>query len=55
MIDNIVKSKWKLDSIEYTGLGDKPHFILTDGQGGVKILPVERGITKLRNLLYLEE
>ena len=55
MIDNIVKSKWKLDSIEYSGLGDKPYFILTDGQGGVKLLPVERGVTNLRNLLHLEE
>ena len=55
MMDNIVKSKWKLDSIEYSGLGDKPYFILTDGQGGVKLLPVERGVTNLRNLLHLEE
>ena len=55
MIDNIVKSKWKLDSIEYSCLGDKPYFILTDGQGGVKLLPVERGVTNLRNLLHLEE
>ena len=55
MIDNIVKSKWKLDSIEYSGLGDKPYFILTDDEGGVKLLPVERGVTNLRNLLHLEE
>ena len=55
MTDNNVKSKWKLSGIEYSGLGDKPYFILTDGQGGVKSIPVERGVTNLRGILYLEE
>ena len=55
-MDNInVKSKWKLSSLEYSGLGDKPFFILTNDQGDVKLLPVERGVTNLRNLLHLEE
>jgi len=56
IMDNInVKSKWKLSGLEYSGLGDKPYFILTDDQGDVKLLPVERGVTNLRNLLHLEE
>jgi len=56
IMDNInVKSKWKLSGLEYSGLGDKPYFILTDDQGGVKLVPVERGVTNLRNLLHLEE
>tara|TARA_E500000318_G_C3496105_1_gene186455 strand:- start:399 stop:569 length:171 start_codon:yes stop_codon:yes gene_type:complete len=55
-MDNInVKSKWKLSGLEYSGLGDKPYFILTNDQGDVKLLPVERGVTNLRNLLNLEE
>jgi len=55
-MDNInVKSKWKLSGLEYSGLGDKPFFILTNDQGDVKLLPVERGVTNLRNLLNLEE
>jgi len=56
IMDNInVKSKWKLSGLEYSGLGDKPYFILTDDQGDVKLVPVERGVTNLRNLLHLEE
>jgi len=55
-MDNInVKSKWKLSGLEYSGLGDKPYFILINDQGDVKLLPVERGVTNLRNLLNLEE
>jgi hypothetical protein len=56
IMDNLnVKSKWKLSGIEYSGLGDKPMFILTNDQGDVKLVPVERGVTNLRNLLNLEE
>ena len=50
-----VKSKWRLQSIEYSGLGDKPHFILMNDQGDFKMVPIERGIHNLRNLLDLEE
>ena len=28
MTDTNVKSKWKLTSIEYAGLGDTPYFVL---------------------------
>jgi hypothetical protein len=55
MNDLIVKSKWKLNSIEYSGLGDKPYFILTNDLGEVKLVPVERGVHNLRSLLDLEE
>lgn len=55
MTDLIVKSKWKLSSIEYSGLGDKPYFILVDDQGNTKLVPVTRGVHNLRNLLDLEE
>jgi hypothetical protein len=55
MTDLIVKSKWKLTSIEYTGLGDKPYFILSNSEGEIKVVPVEKGITNLRHLLDLEE
>jgi len=52
----IVKSKWKLNSIEYSGLlGDKPYFILTNDLGEVKLVPVEKGVHNLRSLLDLEE
>jgi len=54
MTDSIVKSKYRLTGIEYTGLGDKPYFILTNGED-TKLVPVQRGITNLRNLLDLEE
>ena len=55
MKDLIVKSKWKLSSIEYSGLGDKPFFILTNDQGETKLVPLERGVHNLRSLLDLEE
>ena len=55
MNDLIVKSKWKLSSIEYSGLGDKPYFILTNDQGETKLVPVTRGVHNLRSLLDLEE
>ena len=55
MNDLIVKSKWRLSSIEYSGLGDRPYFILTNDQGDTKLVPVERGVHNLRNLLDLEE
>ena len=54
MTDINVKSKWKLSGIEYSGLGDKPYFILTSDED-TKLVPIERGITNLRNLLDLEE
>ena len=54
MTDSIVKSKYRLTGIEYSGLGDKPYFILTNDED-TKLVPVERGITNLRNLLDLEE
>ena len=31
MTDNNVKSKWRIDSIEYSGTGDIPLFILRNG------------------------
>jgi hypothetical protein len=49
------KSSWELTGIEYSGLGDKPYFILHDGDGNVKLHPVGRGITDLRKTLNLEE
>ena len=55
MTDINVKSKWKLMGIEYSGLGDKPYFILNDQEGNVKLVPVERGVHNLRSLLDLEE
>ena len=55
MKDLIVKSKWKLSSIEYSGLGDKPYFILTNDQNETKLVPLERGVHNLRSLLDLEE
>ena len=55
MTNTNVKSKWQLSGIEYSGLGDRPYFILTNDQGETKLLPVERGVHNLRNLLDLEE
>ena len=55
MNDLIVKSKWKLSSIEYSGLGDTPYFILTNDQGETKLVPIKRGVHNLRSLLDLEE
>jgi hypothetical protein len=55
MTDMNVKSKWKVTGIEYSGLGDKPYFILHDGDGNVKLHPVGRGVTDLRKTLNLEE
>ena len=48
-----VKSKWKLTSIEYAGLGDTPYFVLKNGQGDIKLVAVTRGVTDLRG--FLEE
>ena len=50
-----VKSKWTLTSIEYSGLGDKPYFILSNEQGDVKLVPITRGVHNLKDLLDLEE
>ena len=55
MADINVKNKWRLQSIEYTGMGDVPKFILLNDSGDFKFVPVERGITNLRQLLALEE
>jgi len=55
MTDINVKSKWTVTGIEYSGLGDKPYFILHDGDVNVKLYPVGRGITDLRKTLNLEE
>tara|TARA_R100001463_G_scaffold118164_3_gene173829 strand:- start:2641 stop:2811 length:171 start_codon:yes stop_codon:yes gene_type:complete len=55
MTDTNVNDKWRLQSIEYSGLGDKPNFILLNNNGDFKFVPVERGITNLRQLLALEE
>ena len=53
MTDTNVKSKWKLTSIEYAGLGDTPYFVLKNGQGDIKLVAVTRGVTNLRG--FLEE
>jgi hypothetical protein len=53
MDDLIVESKWKLTGIEYSGLGNKPYFILTNDQEEVKLVPLERGVHNLRSLLDL--
>ena len=55
MTDSIVKSKWTLMGIEYSGLSSQPYFIFRNNQGGVKMLPLERGVTNLQSLLDLEE
>ncbi len=55
MADINVKDKWRLQSIEYSGMGDVPQFILLSDSGKFKFVPVERGITNLRQLLALEE
>ncbi len=53
MNDSSVKSMWKIKGIEYAGIGDRPYFILTNENGGVKLVPIERGITNLRDVLDL--
>ena len=53
MANLIVKSKWKLTSIEYSGLGDRPQVILANDQGDVKLIPLERGVTNIANLVDL--
>tara|TARA_B100000427_G_scaffold216151_1_gene180536 strand:+ start:2543 stop:2713 length:171 start_codon:yes stop_codon:yes gene_type:complete len=55
MTNTNVKRKWRVTGIEYSGIGDKPYFILNNGDGEVKLMAVERGITNLRSLLSLEE
>jgi len=54
MTINNVKPKWKLTGIEYSGLGNRPCFILINDEGDVKLLPLEKGIHNLRYLLGLE-
>tara|TARA_E500000081_G_scaffold151316_1_gene181361 strand:+ start:270 stop:437 length:168 start_codon:yes stop_codon:yes gene_type:complete len=54
MKENLVKSEWKLQSIEYSGIGNKPHFILMNDQGDFKMEPIDNGIHNLRKLLNLE-
>jgi hypothetical protein len=55
MEDINVKPKWKVTGIEYTGLGDKPYFILSDSEGNIKLQAVSRGVTSLRATLLEEE
>ena len=55
MEDINVKPKWKVTGIEYTGLGDKPYFILSDAEGNIKLQAVSRGVTSLRATLLEEE
>ena len=54
MTDSIVKSKWTLIGIEYSGLSSRPYFILRRNDS-IKMIPLERGVTNLQSLLYLEE
>jgi hypothetical protein len=53
MANLIVKSKWKLTSIEYSGLGDRPQVILANDLGDVKLIPLERGVTNIAKLVDL--
>jgi hypothetical protein len=55
MANLIVKSKWKLTSIEYSGLGDRPQIILSNDHGDVKFIPIERGVTNVANLVDLNQ
>nr|BAR34128.1 hypothetical protein [uncultured Mediterranean phage uvMED] len=55
MTNKNVKSSWRVQSIEYSGVGDKPQFILLNDIGDFKFVPVEIGITNLRQLLASEE
>ena len=54
MVNIDTKSNYYIQSIEYSGLGDIPHFILVNEKGDFKLVPVEIGIHNLRNLLGLE-
>ena len=49
------KSSWTLTGIEYSGLGDKPYFILTNINGECKLVPIEKGVHNLRSLLDLDK
>ena len=53
MANLIVKSRWKLTSIEYSGLGDRPQIILANAKGDVKLIPLERGVTNIAKLVDL--
>ena len=55
MANLIVKSKWKLTSIEYSGLGDRPQIILSNDRGDVKFIPIERGVTNVAKLVDLNQ
>ena len=49
------KSSWTLTGIEYSGLGDKPYFILTNINGECKLVPMEKGVHNLQSLLDLDK
>ena len=55
MANLIVKSKWKLTSIEYNGIGEKPIVILANDLGDIKFVPLERGITNVAELVDLSK
>ena len=55
MDDINVKPNWKVTGIEYSGLGDRPYFILADDEGNIKLQPVGRGVTDLRKTLNLDK
>lgn len=55
MTDINVNDKWRLHGVEFAGIGDKPYFILVNDMNEMKMVPVKRGITSLRQLLALEE
>ena len=50
MIENLEKSEWKLTGIEYSGLGDRPYFILCNDDQ-VKLVPITKGVHNLDDVL----
>lgn len=50
MIKNLVQSEWKLTGIEYSGLGDRPYFILNNNDE-VKLVPITKGVHNLDDVL----
>ena len=50
MIKNLEKSEWKLTGIEYSGLGDRPYFILSNSKE-IKFVPITKGVHNLDDVL----
>lgn len=52
MTNTNVKYNWKLFAVEYNGIGTEPYLVFRNEIGEIKMIPIKKGNTNLRSMLY---